>query len=278
MIGNIFLSLVYKIEPENPSQPRGERLTILDSSDHEIEALFFERKNARGIVIFCHESGATKDSWEKYAACLPELGWQVLSVDYSSPSVESAQNSLAQWPLAEEVERLCVAIRWSKRVSPCVVLFGVSKGADIALAASEKDASVKAIITDGLFSMKEVFRDYIRKWAPVLVKPNFFGEKYPWWIVDLFARLGFKRCQTEARKSFVDVEYFLRRPHPPLLMIHGEEDDYVSVTHQHYLEKISRKTKSTRPWVVPKARHNQAVLLARSDYEKKISEFLGEIR
>jgi pimeloyl-ACP methyl ester carboxylesterase len=124
--------------------------------------------------------------------------------------------------------------------------------------------------------MTEVFRDYIRRWAPVLVKPNFFGENYPGWIVNLFAELGFRRCETETKKTFINVEKLLKKPHPPLLMIHGENDDYVSARHQRFLGKIARRD-CAEPWIVPKAGHNQAVVLARPEYEKKIADFLRSI-
>src|SRR6185436_16414617 len=95
------------------------------------------------------------------------------------------------------------------------------------LAASFMDPSIKAVIADGLFSMKEIFRDYIRRWAPILVKPNLFGEKYPGWVVNLFTNMGFWYSQKKSKKRFIDIERMLRRRHTPLLMIHGEFDDYV---------------------------------------------------
>ncbi|HXV18524.1 MAG TPA: hypothetical protein VD883_00425, partial [Candidatus Omnitrophota bacterium] len=61
MIGNIFLSLVYRPEIEPSVSTMGERVTILDSGDREIEALIVENEDARKAVIFCHESGTGKE-------------------------------------------------------------------------------------------------------------------------------------------------------------------------------------------------------------------------
>lgn len=280
MISGIFLSLVYRPAVENNFSSVGEKITILDSSDHEIEALFIERPGSNKFLIFCHESGATKESWEKYAYFLPKAGFHVLSVDLQKPSQAPAENSLSQWPMRQDVEKLLTVVRWAKASvggDAGVVLFGVSNGADIAFSASFEDTSVRAVVADGLFSMKEIFRDYIRKWAPILVKPNLFGDQYPQWIVHTFTELGFWYSQKRSKTRFVDVESLLRKPHVPLLMIHGENDDYVPSAHQAFLERINSGKRSLKRFVVSRAKHNEAVVLAKETYEKKITEFLDKL-
>jgi len=281
MIGNIFLSLVYKPAVEPSSSSFGEKVTILDSADKEIEALFIEQKGAAQLAIFCHESGSSKESWEKYAYFLPALGFHILSVDFRNGGGDTAgQNTLSQWPTREDVGKLLKVIHWSKkalRPDLRIVLFGVSNGADIAFAASFLDPDVKGVVADGLFSMKEIFRDYIRKWAPILVKPNLFGECYPDWVVNIFTALGLWYSQKKAGKQFVDVERLLRRKHPPLLMVHGGEDEYVPGTHQRLLEGIDSAKERLGRLVVAGAGHNEAVAVARQAYEKKVTEFLGKL-
>src|SRR3989344_5166341 len=112
-------------------------MTILDSSGHEIEAVFAGTAGANKLVIFCHESGASKESWERYAYFFPALGYQVLSPDLGNKTAGFEPNSLSQWPTEDEIEKVVTAIRWEKKaLHPDLELglFGVSKGADIALA------------------------------------------------------------------------------------------------------------------------------------------------
>ena len=281
MIGNIFVSLVYRPPLENLSSTMGERIMILDSSDHEIEAILARSGGAKTCVIFCHESGVSKDSWEKYAAFLPRLGFHVLSMDFENKTIPDVQASVSPWPSFEDVKKLLMVIHWTKKAfdpNINVVLFGISKGADIALAASTMEDRVKAVIADGLFSMREILRDYIRKWGPILVKPNFFGEHYPAWLVEIFSNLGFWYCQKKAHVQFIDVEKFLTSKHPPVLMIHGEEDDYVTPHHQVFLEKLGRsELTAVQRLVIPQAKHNQAVMVGKEIYEERIFEFLSKI-
>lgn len=276
MIGSIFSSLVYRPEGEAPKPTTGEVVTVLDSGGAEIQVLSIESRGSKKAVIFCHESGSSKESWEKYAYFLPRAGFHVLSLDFAGEA-DGRPQSVAQWPTAEDVARLLTVIRWAKKaLGPDleVVLFGVSNGADIAFAASFEDVAVRAVIADGLFSMKEIFRDYIRRWAPVLVRPNFFGEKYPTWIVDFFARLGFRYCQKKSGTRFVDIDKLLKRKHKPILMIHGALDEYVPRSHQDFLARRAKARPFVRTLVVEEAGHNKAVATARSEYERTVIEFL----
>ena len=280
MISNIFLSLVYRPETESFSSSTGEKMTILDSSGHEIETVFARTPGAKKLVIFCHESGASKESWERYAYFFPDLGYQVLSLDLGNKTAGFETNSLSQWPTENDVEKVVTAIRWAKKVIHPdleLVLFGVSNGADIALAASFRDPSVSAVVADGIFSMKEIFRDYIRKWAPILVKPNLFGDHCPDFLVNTFTNLGFWYSQKKSERRFIDVEKLLKKSHVPLLVIHGQEDHYVSESHQSFLEKLGVTRERFDRLVVPKASHNQAVIFDRKRYEQKIKGFLGEL-
>ncbi len=278
MIGNIFINLVYRPPLENFTSTVGEPVTILDSSGHEIQAIFVEHKDAKRCIVFCHESGSSRGSWEKYAYFLPRLGFHLLSIDFEDQDLSLQVKSMNQWPNMEKVERLLLVTHWVKKVTRPdveIIFFGVSMGADVALAASVREPSVKAVIADGLFSMKGIFRDYIRKWGPILVKPNFFGERYPGWVVEIFANLGFWYCQEKSGTRFVDVEKFLKGKHPPVLMIHGERDDYITPTHMAFLEKLNRN--NLTHLVIPEAKHNQAVLVDKQAYEENIGAFLEKI-
>ena len=281
MIGNIFFGLVYNppLEETSAGRVRGELVTILDTSDTEIETLFLEKKDAKGLIIFCHESGASKESWEKYSYFLPDLGYRILSLDFKNESADGQRNIFFQWPTERDVDRLLTAVRWARKACPPrtpVILFGVSKGADIALAASFRDEAVRAVVADGLFSMKEIFRDYIRKWAPVLVRPNFFGEKTPEWIVRAFANLGFWYSQKISGVRFIEVENLLKKRRVPILMIYGRQDNTVPAGHQDTLQRIGRDVTLER-LVVAEAGHNEAVMKDRSSYEKAIAEFLSRL-
>lgn len=280
MISNIFLGLKYKPSHEAPVSTLGEKISILDSGDHEIDAILVERKGADKLLIFCHDSGSAKESWEKYAYFFPDLGFQVLSVDFLNEASQAPGSRLSQWPDQEEVKKMKMVLHWARtafKPNTKIVLFGVSKGADIALAASIGETQVAGVIADGLFSMREIFRDYIRKWAPILVKPNLFGENYPSWVVHLFSNLGFWYCQKKSKRQFVDVEKIMQTKKIPLLMIHGEEDDYISETHQKFLHRLGAGRENSGCLTVPKAGHNQGVTLNREAYESTITDFLRKI-
>jgi pimeloyl-ACP methyl ester carboxylesterase len=270
MISNIFMGLVYKSSWTPSLAARGEKVSILDSSDREIPALVAGEGRDGKLALFCHESGHGKESWERYAAFLADAGWRVLAID-----LDEKDNPLSQWPDAADVERFLTAARWAKKAfqpAAPVLLFGVSKGANVVLAASLSMPMPCLVVSDGLFSMKQMFRDRIRRWAPILVRPNLFGENYPDWVVNGFTGLGLWHCQRRSRRRFVDTERCLRQAHPPLLMIHGDADDLVPTSHQEFLRALPSARVSH--WTAAGARHNEAAIVDRDRYEKKIMDFL----
>jgi len=95
--------------------------------------------------------------------------------------------------------------------------------------------------------------------------------------VNIFTQLGFWHCQRRSGKKFIDVEKLLRKKHAPLLMIHGENDDYVPSHHQKFLARLEVGRKPTAHLVVPQAGHNEAVLLKRDLYEKEVMNFLDGV-
>ena len=282
MIGRIFSDLVFMPEERFSSAAiKGEEITLVDPNHEKINLLKIEKKGSNKVVIFCSESGESKESWEKYAYFFPQLGFQVVSMDFTDYGNSEERNHFTQWPLYEETRKLSFVIDWVKKSFGLqevqIVLFGVSKGADIVFAALSSDPAVKGVITDGLFSMHEVFGDYIRKWAPILVRTNLFGENYPDWVVAIFSNLGFWYSQKICGKKFIEVKVLLKKHHPPLLMIHGKNDEYVSEFHQKALEKNYKNCSVFHRLIVENARHNAAILVEPRGYVKKVSDFLLEI-
>lgn len=281
LIGRIFSDLVFMPEERfSAVTVQGEEESIIGDSNEKITFLITVKpKDSNKIMIFCPESGESKESWEKYAYFFPKLGFQIISVDFDDLQKDREKNHFTQWPLKEDSKKLLKVIEWIKKsnhTAVSIILFGVSKGADIVFAALHSDPAVKGVITDGLFSMHEVFADYIRRWAPMLVRTNLFGDKYPDWVVQLFANLGYWQSQRVCGKKFIEVRAFLKKHHPPLLMIHGQKDEYVSEAHQKVLERNYKNCSIFHRLVVEDAKHNAAILTNPEKYIEAITRFLSE--
>lgn len=144
-----------------------------------------------------------------------------------------------------------------------VILSGLSMGASTALYLADRrlPQNVKGIIADcGFTSPKEiigkVFRDTVH-----------FGAGPFLWATDLFARVlaGFSLYERDTRKS-------LRNSRLPVLLIHGNGDDFVPcrMTEEAYKACTSEK----EMYIVEDAGHAVSYLVNTPGYRKRVMDFL----
>jgi fermentation-respiration switch protein FrsA (DUF1100 family) len=74
--------------------------------------------------------------------------------------------------------------------------------------------------------------------------------------------------------SYPGVESAVRKFRRPLLMIHGEGDTYIKPEMARALFDRARGQKDL--WLVPKAKHNQALHLAGDDYHRRVVGFFDK--
>jgi fermentation-respiration switch protein FrsA (DUF1100 family) len=146
-----------------------------------------------------------------------------------------------------------------------IILSGLSMGGATVLMASELDLpkNVVGIMADCPYSSpKEIIKQECKK---MKLPPNI---AYP------FVRLGaiiFGKFDPSASTAKDAVS----KAKIPILIIHGENDDFVpcSMSRDIYNACVSDKTLVT----IPKASHGISYIIDRPLYEKNVSEFLGKI-
>ncbi|MHB1033479.1 MAG: alpha/beta hydrolase [Pirellulales bacterium] len=232
-----------------------------------------------GTVAFCH--GVAGDRWMAcpYIENLREEGFDVFTFDFSQHG-ESARIPdyqpmpwVTHYELADVqavVDYLCSRDGADPRG---IGLLGVSKGGAASLCAAARDSRVLAVVTDGAFPTEPMQVHYIRRYmeiytplAPILSKlPNFalaIPGKLAQWLI------GWRR-----RCRFVNVERTAHRVLQPVLMIHGQRDHHIPLEVVHALR--NRIAGPTKLWIVPRAKHNGAITVARSEYHRRIAQFFG---
>lgn len=137
-------------------------------------------------------------------------------------------------------------------------VLGLSMGGSVALMMSQ-DPRIKAIIADSPFSsmdklldemhqrlafMKGVFNSVLKKLAKGLLK------------IDL---------------SRISPEKVVKETQIPILMIHGDQDQQIHISHAHALKAANPYIEL---WIVPDCDHAQAHDLYLEEYETKVKTFL----
>jgi pimeloyl-ACP methyl ester carboxylesterase len=236
----------------------------------------------RGLIVFCPEFGGSHWSAPTYVEALIEDGFAVLAFDFRNQGESDDQAGYVptHWLTEREVADVRSALRYAESLAEFaglpVGLFGVSRGANAALAAAARSPSVRAVAVEGAFSTDAMMVFYTYRWAELYV-PRWVIRLAPEW--HLAATMRFARRISQLRRG---VRYcVLERWLPqlagrPVLLVTGEKDSYVAPV---IAERLRRQIgPSCRPlWVVPDAKHNQARLADPDGYDRQLRAFFGEI-
>ena len=94
----------------------------------------------------------------------------------------------------------------------------------------------------------------------------------PPWLFDFVSWAGRVRTQRRLGRKFADVERSITKLAPrPLLMIHGEKDNYIGPTIAKALFACAREPKEL--WIVPKAKHNRCREVDPRGYRERVEGF-----
>ena len=136
--------------------------------------------------------------------------------------------------------------------------------------ASQTD-SVRAIITDGLFSTDWVVEASVERWAGIFSRIHMFYGFWPqFWR--FFRWLVVCKAEVKLKCRFPSVQKALKRMSArPTFFIHGKKDSYLPPQQAKRIYERAQEPKFL--WVVPKARHNQAAKVAPELYSRRTVAF-----
>ena len=236
----------------------------------------------RGAVIFCPETGGSRWFWRRYAAALPEKGFAVISFEHRGmfDSDTDPDHTPGHWPTESEVADALAVTRtvlddpeeFDLPADAPIGLFGVSRGACVALAAAAREPRVAAVAADGGFVTDGVLTEFARRWA-MLAVPKWFVPLIPTWHIR--QSMWFLRKAADRKQSvrFLALQRDLRRLRSrPVWLVSGVRDSYVTPEQTRGLARAV----GGEAWLVPKAKHNQARELATAEYDARLTSFFAD--
>jgi len=247
---------------------REDRVPLGDGGDLIVRRAAAAGK-ARGIALFCHETGAGWKSWTKHAGFLPNAGFDVIAFDYE------AGPETCQWPAASELKKIeaVLAWIWREQKGVPVVAFGVSKGAVLASATLWHPA-VQAAVLDGIFSTYATFENYMRKWVTIYVTPESVARAVPGFVYAMLSRLAIFYAGLRKRDRFFSAEDFSARFHKPALLVHAGKDHFASTAEVERIRGLFRAP--ARIWIAEGAAHSESARKQPDAYRSQILAFLQE--
>lgn len=177
------------------------------------------------LVIFSHELGNTYTSGIDYAKHLASHGIAVYLFDFCGGSYFGASDGdMAQMSVMTEVSDLAAvlrtAVQWDFVDPDRIILMGASLGAVVStIVAAQPSASILGLIL--LYPDLAVFDAVHKKFASLEEVPERFSY-YGWFEAG--------RCYASDIWEY-DLSHAMERYHGPVLLIHGDCDDFVDVSY-----------------------------------------------
>lgn len=201
---------------------------------------------AKGTIIHMHGNAQNMTAHWMFASWLPDCGFNIFVFDYRGYG-----NSQGVPDEAGLFEDAVAAIEYTLSredvAADKVVVFGQSLGGMLAIAASAKcRGSVKAVVAE----------------APVLS----YGE----WADDMMPEL-----QYPADDTYTAASYIQALDDVPLLLLHGNKDKVVPLSHSQQLYQLASEPKELV--VIDGGSHNDAMTAVHDgQYQRLMCEFIDK--
>jgi fermentation-respiration switch protein FrsA (DUF1100 family) len=232
----------------------------------------------RGVVLFGLEFGSNRWSCWSYCEHLVEAGFDVFAFETCGQGDSEGQPDYEplQWVTEHEIADARAAVGYLRSRPDAdprgIGFFGISKGAGAGLFAAAADPYIRCCVTDGVFGTYTTLVPYMRQWFRIYNSNYFAQGLLPAWYYGMIGLAGLRVIGRERHCTFPHLEGVLPALAPrPFLMIHGEKDTYIRFEMARALFDRSREPKEF--WLVPGAKHNQALQLAGDEYRQRVLEF-----
>jgi dipeptidyl aminopeptidase/acylaminoacyl peptidase len=278
-VPRIFVEKPVFIVPRGEPIPEAESVRFPTSDGLTLQGCYLKGATPRrGVILFGLEFGSNCWSCLPYVEHLLAAGFDVFAFEPRNQGTSDAMPGYEplQWLTEYEVEDTRAAVRYLRSRPDAdprgVGFFGISKGGNAGLFVASTDPYIRCCVTDGAFGTYLTVVPYMRHWMRIYSARYTLQSLAPSIYYEWFARSVLRIVERERHVRYSIVEWTLSRLAPrPLLMIHGGEDSYIRPDMARALFERAREPREF--WLVPGARHNQAMQLAEAEYRQRVLTF-----
>jgi fermentation-respiration switch protein FrsA (DUF1100 family) len=232
----------------------------------------------RGVILFGLEFGSNRWACRNYCEHLLANGYDVFAFESRGQGDSEVQPGYEpiQWVTDFEVRDVEAALTYLKARPDAdprgVGFFGISKGGGAGVIAAARDPYVRCLVTDGIYGAYCTMIPYMRKWFSIYNRLEWIHRLIPYWLYGRVALWVLGKIEEQRAIRFAHLEWVMKQLSPrPLLMIHGQNDTYIKPEMARDLFDRARAPKEF--WLVPGAKHNQALHAAGAEYRRRVLEF-----
>lgn len=247
-----------------PALPH-ERVSFAASDGVPLVGWWVPAPEARGVVVFLHGYGDSKDQSLPLLPFLHAEGYHVLAYDARAHGESGGDHTTVGLDEVQDVRgALAFAAARDPEAAENLALVGWSMGAATAILAAALEPSVDAVVADSSFAtLQNIASNSITAFTGL--------PKYP------FGPLSVTFAGWMVRENVARNAPLHAAPHVagPMLVIQGL-DDTIALPGEDG-EAIARAAPAgSQLWLVPGAAHVQAHAVAPGEYERRVSAFLAE--
>ena len=282
LVGRIFQEKPLFIIPFGQPIADAEEVVLPTTHNLQLHGCYLKTSKPRkGVILFGLEFGSNRWSCQSYCDFLRDSGYDVFSFETrgqgNSPSHEGYEP--LQWVTTFDIDDFRAAVKYLKGRPDAdprgIGLFGLSKGGSTGLFLAAEDPYIRCCAVDGIFSTYTTMVPYMVKWVMIYTHRKVIRDCLPMWYFRYAARTALHGIERDSHCVFPYLENVIRKIAPrPLLMIHGDADNYIKPEMAKQLFDMAGKPKEF--WLVEGAKHNQSIHVAGDEYKRRIVEFFDK--
>ena len=237
-----------------------KKIEIKSQDELKLCGYYKDNGNAR-IVLIIHGFGANHTEMTMHAKLFEKMGFDILAIDTRAHGEsdgkylsfgQNESDDVAKW-----IEKI-LALKENYNI----VLFGISMGATTALLSTKiLPFQVKAVISDCAFNNADEQLQYFYS----------FRKRKPKFLYKLF--IGYARRTKKIDMKKIDVSSVLKSANIPILVFHGQDDNYVPVKNAYEIFESIPAGKGELH-LLKNAKHCECLEMNRGEYRKIIINFL----
>jgi fermentation-respiration switch protein FrsA (DUF1100 family) len=252
----------YTFSPFETQVDGYEEVTLTTADGLRLSAWWLPRPDSRRVIIGLAGHRSPKSDLLGIGSGLWRAGNNVLLFDWRSRGQSDvAQHSLAYYELRDA--EAAVAYIFKRMPEARLGLMGYSMGASVAILLAAREPRVSAIAADSPFTgIAEVVAHGAAqlRLPPRLVVP--MADRLTGW------RYGYRFGAVRPIEAVAAIS-----PRP-LLLIHGDADSLIPVSHAHELFAAAREPKQR--WIVERAGHCGSYFADRPGYIARVAAFFEQ--
>ena len=281
-IMRIFQERPFFIVPRGKPNPDAEDVRFPTANGLHLAGCYHSARGPRrGVILFGLEFGSNRWSAEAYCTALLDAGYDVFAYEPRNQGDSDRDETYAplQWVTDRDLADGRAALNYVKSRPDApdkIGVFGVSKGGSVLFALAAEDPAVKCVATDGAYATYTTLIPFMRRFVAIYSPRKKLLQKHlPGWVYGSVGMAAIRKVASLRNVTFPPLERALGRVRQPVFIIHGAADNYIT---QEMARVLFDRTKSEMKtfWLVPKAKHNQALHVAGDEYHGRLVAFFDE--